>query len=329
MLVSVIVPAYNVEKYIEKCLRTILVQTYRKFELLVINDGSEDNSANIIDLIAKEDPRVRVFHTANKGVSAARNFGIQNAKGDYLVFVDGDDFLESDYLEYMLGLVSDHGVDFALSKECFSSKFESQTVHLKTDNINGVEATALLLSPKIIVGCWNKIFKRSLIISNDISFSTSLFYGEGLTFIIDVAKNSKKVAVGNKKVYHYRKNNENSATTKFSIDKLYNGEEALIKIGQKLTNSSKMVNDMFLYHFCLFRLGALVQVRTHNLTITYQKDYDRWLKYVRGNALSFIFNPHLSIYRKLLLISGAVSPTFLSKLDSIRRKKIQTNSVNG
>ena len=97
--ISVIVPVYNVEQYLPRCIESILAQTYNDFELLLINDGSSDNSGNICDEYAKNNSRVRVFHKENGGVSSARNMGLDNAQGEYVVFVDSDDFIRNKYLE--------------------------------------------------------------------------------------------------------------------------------------------------------------------------------------------------------------------------------------
>ncbi len=328
-LVSIIVPAYNVELFIEKCLTSILKQSFSNIEVIVVNDGSTDNTGKIVDNYIQHDSRARVLHTANSGVSAARNAGIKASTGDYLVFVDGDDYIAKDYVSYMLGLIKSTQSDFCLSKSCYTKKDEKGNENETIEKLNSEDATALLLSPDVVVGCWNKIYKRSLIVSNNIWFSTSLFYGEGLTFITEVSQASNSVGVGNRKVYHYRRNNETSATTKFDIRKIYNGEQALINIKNKLVIKSDKVNTMFNYHLCLYRLGALVKIKSNHVENEYLEDYSRWLSYIRRNSFKFIFFDGLSVYRKLLLLGGCVSPFIMMKLDAIRRRHIFINSVDG
>lgn len=327
LLVSIIIPAYNVEKYIEKCLKSILEQTYKNIEVIVVDDGSTDKTAQLIDSISKQDDRIQVIHKENSGVSAARNSGIEISTGDYLVFVDGDDYLAEDYVEYMLSLVEKTGSDFCLSKCCYTRKDEKQTENYYIEKLDPEEATALLLSPAVIVGCWNKIFKRSLIIKNKLRFSTTLFYGEGLSFITTVSQISNSVGVGNRKVYYYRRNNEASATTKFDINKIYNGEIALEKIRKNLIIDSDKINTMHKLHMCVFSLGALVKIKANGLEKEYLKDYKRWKLYIRHNVWKFTFNRDISIYRKLLLLGGCISPWIMMKLDSTRRKHISANSV--
>jgi glycosyltransferase involved in cell wall biosynthesis len=328
-LVSIIVPAYNVEKYISNCIDSLLNQTYPVIEVIIVNDGSKDATPDILNDYPSRDSRVRVIHTENQGVSSARNTGINESKGDYLVFVDGDDYLTTDCVSYMLNIVDSTGCDFCLSTECYTNKYEKQSDSSSIKVLNSDEATALLLSPDMVVGCWNKIYKRSLLVSNDISFSSSLFYGEGLTFITQVSQLPITVGVGNRKVYNYRRNNDESATTEFSIEKVYNGEKALIAIKESLKNESKRVDLMFNYHLSLYRLGALVRLKSNKVTDKYSEDYNRWLDYIRKSTASKLFSWEVSTYRKLLMASGCVSPSFLSLLDQVRRRSIKKNSING
>lgn len=328
-VVSIIVPAYNVEKYVSNCIDSLLNQTYHNIEVIIVNDGSKDSTPDILDEYPSRDSRVRVIHTENQGVSSARNTGIEESTGDFLVFVDGDDYLARDYVSYMLNLVKSTGSEFCFSINCFTSKHEKQSDSSLIKTLNSDEATALLLSPDVVVGCWNKIYKRSLLVSNDISFSSSLFYGEGLTFITQVAQVSTTVGVGNRKVYYYRRNNEESATTEFNINKVYNGEKALIAIKESLKTESKKIDLMLNYHLSLYRLGALVRLKSNKLDGKYSEDYSRWLSYIRKSTISKLFSWEVSIYRKLLITSGCVSPAFLSLLDGIRRRRIMKNSVNG
>lgn len=329
ILVSIIVPAYNVEKYIKKCLTSIFKQTHKNIEVIIINDGSTDNTYQVIKSCIDNEKRARVLDTSNCGVSSARNSGIKESIGEYIIFVDGDDYLSNDFVIYMLELIINSNTEFCFSRNCYTRKDEQQVKKETVEILNCEEATTLLLSPDIVVGCWNKIYKRSLIESKHIFFAENLFYGEGLTFIINIAQSCKNIGVGSKKVYHYRKNNETSATTAFEIDKVYNGEKALIEIKENLPKKSKMINTMFNYHLSLYRLGALINLKSNRLENVYLNDYNRWLKYIRHNSFKFLFFNRISSYRKALIITGACSPFIISKLDKIRRKKIINNSVDG
>ena len=111
--ISVIVPVYNGEKYLPICMKSLLEQTYRDLEILLVDDGSKDGSGALCDAYAAKDPRVRVIHQENQGVSGARNTGLDHATGAYVTFVDGDDYVEADYLERLHRNLVSHGVDFS------------------------------------------------------------------------------------------------------------------------------------------------------------------------------------------------------------------------
>ena len=324
--VSVIVPAYNVETYIKKCILSIIEQTYENIEIIAINDGSKDNSAQILDNIAKTENRLKVIHQKNAGVSAARNAGIDVATGEYIVFVDGDDYLASDYVEYMMSL-AENGADFCLSTKCFMTQNEQQTKNETVKTYNTNEATALILSPDTIIYSPNKIFKKSFLDNNNLRFSTSLFYGEGLTFVVSASRCANFITVGNRKVYYYRRNNETSACTNFNIEKIYNGEKAIINLISNIHNKSKKINTMLILHLSMFYLGAIVRINSNNLKQMYRQDYKKWHKYIKKNIFSMLLNRYVSLYRKILLLVGCFFPQILSFLDLERRKRLSRYSV--
>ena len=326
-LVSVIVPCYNVATYIEQCLLSIFGQTYPNIEILAVDDGSPDNTPAILDQLARKHSQLKVIHQSNAGVSAARNTGLQHATGKYVMFVDGDDFLASDAVSYVMELVRQTEAEFCLSTDCYTKKHERQITHQTVSALTSTEAVVLLLSPRVIVGCWNKIYKRSLLIQHNCHFATDLFYGEGLNFINTVAQLANCVGVGNRKVYYYRRNNETSATTHFNIEKMRNGIAAIDKIEKNLHIRTPKIDTMLRLHRCNFYLGAAVRLQTAGQVSQYQAEYQRYMSFVRKNCLKLIFKKEVSLYRKCLLLCGCISPWLLAKLDVIRRKRIARCSV--
>lgn len=327
--VSVVVPAYNVENYIEQCALSVLNQSYPCCELIIVDDGSTDSTPQILDKLSEKNDHVQVIHKENAGVSAARNTGIETAKGDYIVFVDGDDYLAPNFIEYMVSMAQDTGAEFCLSKSCFTRKNEGQIAEERLDVLTPAEATALLLSPTVIAGCWNKMFSRQLLIDKKIRFAADLFYGEGLHFITTVAQRANCVAVGNQKAYYYRRNNALSATTKFRIESVYNGEKSINRIENELTVSGDDVNDMLLLHRSMYNIGAITKLINNNVKKQYLSDYKRWLKFNRRNIVRILRSKRISMYRKCLLLGGCVSPALMARLDVWRRKRIAADSVTG
>lgn len=167
-MISVIVPVYNVEPYLRKCLDSILAQTYQDLEILIIDDGSTDGSGKICDEYPEKDERIRVFHTENKGLSAARNLGLDNATGDWIGFIDSDDWIEPDMYEVLIKRAEETGADVV---ECgchadyTTTSYEHSAIQ-KT--VSGIDAVEALIRGEIRTQVWNKIWRRHLFI--DIRF---------------------------------------------------------------------------------------------------------------------------------------------------------------
>ena len=326
-LVSIIVPAYNVEKYLKYCIDSIIKQTYQNIEVIIVEDGSTDGTPVLANDCAAFDSRINVIHKKNEGVSVARNIGIDASRGEYVTFVDADDFLAPDYIEYMLSIVRKTGADFCLSKNCYTRGGEKQIENDKIEKLSSEDGTALLLSPRVMVGCWNKIFRKYFLIENELRFSNMLFYGEGLAFITTASQKAQFIGVGERKVYYYRRNNEMSATTKFDIEKMRNGEKTLRIIKDNFLIQTQKVQTMWELHMCTFCLGALTKIEANGAKKTFEKDYYHWKKYLKRHYFTILISNDISLYRKCMLFGGCISPWILMRLDKIRRKKISNNSV--
>lgn len=118
-LISVIVPVYNVEKYLPKCLESIINQTYKNLEIILVDDGSTDNSAKICNEYAKNDNRIKVYYKANGGQGSARNYGMKIAKGEFVTFIDSDDYIAEDLCEYLLKFLKQNQLDVAMIQDCY------------------------------------------------------------------------------------------------------------------------------------------------------------------------------------------------------------------
>ena len=326
-LVSIIVPCYKVAPYVEQCIRSIMEQSYSNLEIIPVDDGSPDEVPQILDRLALEDDRIRVVHKQNAGVSAARNSGLDVARGEYVVFVDGDDYLAPDYVEYMLTLVAKNNADFVLSKNWFTRESQPQVTVDYVETISPAEATSLLISLRLIVGSHNKMFRKKFLDDNGLRFSTTLFYGEGLNFIIKAAQLVNYVTTGERMVYYYRRNNESSATAKYNIQKYYNGEKSLNRIESELTIKTDDVMLMMGLHKSVFCLGALSQTYAHHLQCQYKDDCAHWRSVIKKHLPQLIKSSKVSLYRKAMLLGGLMLPSVISKLDMWRRRRIAQNSV--
>ena len=175
-LISIIIPIYNAEQYLRSCLDSVLTQQMGDFEVLLINDGSRDNSLNICNEYAMRDCRVRVFDKPNGGVSSARNLGLDNAIGEYIMFIDADDRLVPNALEMFLPYTPDY--DFVrMNVMVLNADGSTQKLHLVATQ-NKKEAMDLSISNSIIVGPISALFRRSLFEDHNIRFDTKLQIGE-------------------------------------------------------------------------------------------------------------------------------------------------------
>jgi glycosyltransferase involved in cell wall biosynthesis len=198
-LVSIIIPVYNCENYIEGCLDSVSHQSYHNLEIIVVNDGSTDNSGKIVKRLASSDSRIKYFEQANKGVSSARNFGLKQAMGKYCCFVDSDDKIGRDYVSTMIEFISDSDlVAFYQNSEYKKLSYEvlekEQTINLVLDNqqVSGVP--------------WNKIYKMSIIRNNRLEFDTDISMCEDLLFnikYISFIRTSKVITSSPKRLYFY------------------------------------------------------------------------------------------------------------------------------
>lgn len=199
--VSVIVPIYNVEEYINKCVDSILNQTFKEFELILVDDGSTDNSGNICDTYKSIDDRVHVIHKNNGGLSDARNFGIEAATGEFLYFIDGDDFIHEDTLESMYNSIMKTNSDIAICNmvryygETDTEKFYNPVEKMKVLDDNYRFET--LKQPSVC----NKMFKA--ILFKNIKFPLKKYYED--TFIYhELLFNARRVVLTGKDSYYYR-----------------------------------------------------------------------------------------------------------------------------
>ena len=198
-MISVIVPVYNVEPYLKKCLDSIIGQSYKDLEILIIDDGSTDYSGNICDEYEELDDRIRVFHTENKGLSCARNLGLDEAKGEWIGFVDSDDWIEPNMYEALLNKAEETGADVV---ECgfyrdYPMKPIKQTVNEKV--VTGSDVLKALLNGQISTQVWDKIYRA--VIFNTIRFPVGRSF-EDIATTHKMLVNTKVAGVSNNS-YHW------------------------------------------------------------------------------------------------------------------------------
>ncbi|MGG0464509.1 glycosyltransferase family 2 protein [Priestia aryabhattai] len=207
--VSIVVAAYNVEKYISRCINSLLNQTLEEIEILVINDGSKDNTVSVVDTIQKSDSRVKLITQSNGGLSAARNTGIDNAKGEFIAFLDGDDYVESNMYEMLYNQMVKEEADLSICnfyKVWENEKFEEQKRTencLKTSLIEKSYITNFLTKhDEAFVVAWNKLFRLSIITRNKLKFENRAFF-EDVGFIPRYLYFSRHITHVNEPLHFY------------------------------------------------------------------------------------------------------------------------------
>lgn len=233
-MVSVIIPAYNIEAYIEKCIQSVQSQTYSDMEIIVVDDGSSDNTGKVLDKLVDGDPRIKVIHKVNEGVSVARNAGIEVASGKYIFFFDGDDFMEPDTIEHMVSIAEKEGTDSVVygyhryrdgkvyetlhprfDKTVYEGKeiiteMVSKYVGFSYEKLNGfisrVDGAVYVENPAL----WRMMCSGDIIRNNGIRFIPGMKVGEDTVFTSEYLSYAKKVYV-EQNCYYYLVSRSDSA----------------------------------------------------------------------------------------------------------------------
>ncbi len=220
-LISIVVPVYQVEKYLKKCIESIIGQTYKNIEIILVDDGSTDGSGELCDKYMEKDNRIIVFHKDNGGLSSARNVGIDHARGEYIAFVDSDDWIDSRYVEILYNNIKD--------KQCEVAQCAHWDVCSEELSYSAQKTEAIVFSPKELayayhsielwqsILAWNKLYKTSLF--KDIRYPEGKIH-EDEYISYKVLWEANKIAVTYTKLYYYRHRENSIKTTKYSYKRL-------------------------------------------------------------------------------------------------------------
>lgn len=315
-LVSVIIPIYNVEKYIERTVESIIRQDYENIEIILVDDGSPDNSPQIIDELSAIDKRIICIHKTNGGVSSARNAGLRMAKGEYVTFIDGDDWVEPNYVSYLLNLVEVHHSQIGMNKKNYSEFNDKSTE--KAYIVSSEKAIEWIYLGDIFVAVWNKIYKTALLKEHLILFDESIWFGEGMLFNIDCLQHVNSVAIGEKCVYH-QISNPDSAMRKFNVKSNLCGIRSLEIQKEHWTKKNKRIEDAWNYHRRAFNLSIVGGLASCNMEKDYPELFAESVENLRKN-LWISLKVNIPLKEKLMYILYAFCPEYMIK----RRKKKTT-----
>lgn len=290
--VSIIVPIYNVEECLEKCIESILRQSYTDIEVILVNDGSTDNSGDICTKYAKADSRVKYVKQENGGVSGARNKGLDVATGRYIAFVDSDDVINVDFIKTLYELLIKEKADISACAHCTISDYNEVDINdTKTDNVNIYELNNELMSNKELavkhtnqlICLWNKLYKKELF--DGIRFPEGKVF-EDMYVYYKILDKSKKTIYMDRVLYYYYMRDNSISHENFSVKRLYMVEACQEQIEYfKVRNNQKRVEvaiDMYIYwlRWCIDEMKKS-NVDCYNEIKSYRIRFRKYVKYLR------------------------------------------------
>ena len=254
MKVSVIIAAYNIEKYIKRCIESVVNQSEREIEIIIVNDGSTDNTLNIINKVNELDDRIIVINKKNQGLIEARKTGLKYANGEFILFLDGDDWLENNCIEELYKTANDKKADVVLynaymvyddRKEIFDTFIEKFIDDIKKNPVKNL--LLLNISPTI----WSKFIKKSFLEENNIEFPQNISYAEDLAAVLNIFINKPKIVCNEKRFYNYYQRND-SISNKIS-SKVLEIDDAIQFIKEKLVEINIYYENKEEFEYTVFR----------------------------------------------------------------------------
>lgn len=314
-LISVVVPIYKAEKYIERCVNSLLSQSYENIEVLLIDDGSPDKCPEICDKLAKSDSRIKVIHKSNGGVSSARNAGIDASKGEYLTFVDADDYVKADYISKLYNAIKDANASIAmcgLTQKC-DDKPDEIILPLKK-KISFTVMSAIFIADGILnlhdecSYVWGKMWKKDVI---KVPFS-SFGYSEDALFNFENSSLCDKIAIINEPLYIYVRNGSSITGTKTakSLDDSISAAEEIYKLSQKFyPQKNKEAKSMLVTHAFFAYVHAYKSDKQGMDSVM-----ERAKKIINQNRATVMFSSKSAFKTRVACFISCVSYNLLCKL---------------
>lgn len=321
-MISVIVPVYNVEKYLERCVKSIAAQTYKDLEILLIDDGSTDKSGKMCDDFQQTDSRIKAFHKQNGGLSDARNYGIEHSAGEFISFVDSDDYIDEKMLETLHRLITENDADLAVcsAMDVFEGKEVTQVKEIKVFNLNKVESYKYMLRGDGIPSACNKLYKRQTV--GNVRFPVGKLYEDGF-FTPQILKRVEKTAVTSKPMYYYFRRADSITTKPFR-----KGDLDVIEAYDKCVKQVKelcpeaLPYAEFRYRNAYFNVLDKMLMRDDCKEIP---EYKQVVKYLKKHTVQIVKDPGFGKMRKIAAVALKFSVPLYKKILLTKQKiyKIQ------
>lgn len=310
--ISIIIPVYNVEKYIERCVESLLRQTFEDIEIILVNDGSKDNGGRLCDEMARKDARIKVFHQENQGVSVARNTGISNASADYIIFVDSDDFVAPTMCERLYKIITEKDCELVVcqafetdSEELISYPEEKDLpAPVVLDRDAGVFKMANPLANYCVP--WGKIYKKDLVLNCE--YPVGVPMAQDLHFVYSYFAYCKKIAFTEEKLYYYFAREDSTVHTPITGNKAHK----LLFVHSDTVERLSWVSDEKLYHQTVMYLSCRCEMTILNSLIMNKHSDPELVKQIhtmlKQNYKSIIKST-LPVVKKIQMLLATISPS--------------------
>lgn len=284
-IISIIVPVYNVERYLDECVKSLVGQTYRNLEILLVDDGSPDGCPRMCDAWGETDERIRVIHKPNGGLSDARNAGIDAACGEFIMFVDSDDFIDIATVADLYALHCRTNADVACGgvlkyRAGQTTKIYNEIIESETVVFTGIEQLKNMLNFKTECSAWGKLYKCSSI--GDRRFLKGR-YNEDVIFLFPIYAACSKVAYTNKRYYYYR--DTDGSVTHLLSDKTMHALQNMLEMEQMAVEKRIPVIDEMENYKCRICLELAYAIQRDNARSRFPQQSDHTKRYVRNHLL--------------------------------------------
>lgn len=338
--ITVIIPVYNVDKYLYQCIESVINQTFTDFELLLIDDGSTDNSPDICDYFQSKDMRIKAIHKKNEGVSSARNIGLEQARGEYVCFIDSDDWIDEAYLYDLITSSSSQKCDLSIlssvSYEYYNKKNILRTSSYSKNKYSYSEIVDFLIENNFFTlsdgGCFSKLFKRKLINIDSQRFLLDNSVYEDTLFVLQYICKCNSIKIKRGSFYHYvHRNMQSLSTTIHPYEKYLESGKLGLKVLDELESKYDISKDSTFHtkgitkflnviNYSLFSMFSISYVYTYRERIILLKELlsfaRKHKKYYKINDPRYVFiklvlgNFNLKIADKLFLLAFKISSKF-------------------
>lgn len=309
-MISVIVPVYNTAPYLKHCIDSLLNQTYKDIEVFLVDDGSQDESGKICDEYAKKDSRVIVIHQINKGVSAARNAALERIKGDWVSFIDSDDWVELDAYEKLIESANKSDADLVVGNvydvvgtQYINRKIWAELGHGEYFVYEGTEKYLYGFSYSPVL--WNKIIKKELISH---CFADDCTYGEDTLFLSYVIEKARRISVVNKPIYYYRSERVGNVVSATLNDKVFDLLHVYDVVSHKLRKVNANQAAAHIVYIVVFQVISKTSIDTLKENYIYLKCASKLAKKNFDILHTLEGNLRTSKFRRMLIKCSAYSP---------------------